>query len=147
MDGGDADDLVVRIIAGSDPLFSEDSSKMCARCGSIVLAPGDEEEKSRRRLARWKRKEARRKLVENYEKEIIARWLGNCPICRERIEIPEPSGYGSESQCKQCDIKWTLSILAEHTGTFRIWIDDETERHQGKATGHVRRETINWEWR
>lgn len=143
----DAEGLLEDIKRGRDPLFGDNSSRMCERCRAIYLAPGIEEEKSERRLTRWRRKEARRNLIEEYERQVIAQWLGKCPKCQRNIEVKEPLGYSSaEAYCESCGLDWTFSVSTEHSGRFVIWADDETEKYKGRAEGHIKLKEICWEW-
>ncbi len=52
---------------------------MCGRCKRACVGQGTEEEKSERRLARWKRKEARSKLVKGYEETVRTTRLVDVP--------------------------------------------------------------------
>jgi CelD/BcsL family acetyltransferase involved in cellulose biosynthesis len=45
----------------------DDAERMCGRCKQICLSSGTEEEKSGKRLARWKRKQAQLKLIEQHK--------------------------------------------------------------------------------
>lgn len=147
-DEDEVDWLLQRIRERRNPIIDYERSRICERCRTIYLSPGEEEEKSKRRLARWKRKEARRKLIENYEQKVIENWLGHCPKCQSKVAIKEPRGYAScEARCESCNLEWTFSISAQLSGSFVIWAYDETERYNGKAKGHIKLKEINWEWK
>jgi transcription elongation factor Elf1 len=147
-DAGDADSLIETIKQGWKPFDTSESSRVCERCRRIYLAPGEEAEKSKRRLARWKRKEARRKLIEQYEQVVIETWPEHCPNCQSKTIVGEPRGFSSaQAKCQTCNLDWNFLIAAQVSGSFIIWADDETEKYSGRAKGDVNLKEISWEWK
>src|SRR5215211_5658656 len=78
---GDAGDFVEAIQRGAEPMSKDDSERMCGRCKRICLSPGTEEEKSAKRLERWKRKQAKLRVIEKCKQTIITKQLDRCPQC------------------------------------------------------------------
>lgn len=152
-DDGDATRLIEEIRRGvvplfPDPLFDEAARRMCRRCQKVCLSPESEEKKSERRLTRWRRKEANARLVKSYKLSVLKRHLNRCPKCGEVITIKEPLGYlDASADCGGCGLRWNFSILAEPSGRFVIWADDDTEQHRGMAKGQIALDDVAWEWR
>lgn len=147
MGGGPADGLLADITRGREPLFSDDSSRMCERCRAIYLSPGTEEQKSKRRLERWKRKEARRQLIREYERRIVEQLLARCPKYRQEMKLREPGGYSSaDATCESCGLEWAFLVSARDGGRFTVWTDDESGKFSGRAEGHIGTESLEWIW-
>jgi transcription elongation factor Elf1 len=147
MGGGPADGLLEDIKRGRDPLFSDDSSRMCERCRAIYLAPGTEEQKSRRRLKRWEGRQARRRLVKEYERRIAEQRLACCPRCQQAMELQTAGGYSSaDATCSSCGLEWAFLVSVSHDGSFVVWADDASEKFSGRAEGHVNIEDLEWGW-
>jgi len=148
IDGGDADSMIDLITRGQKPFSDDGSSRMCVRCARAYLAPGTEEEKSEKRLVRWRRKEARSKLLESNKLLVLSQWLNRCPKCLETIVVKEPPGYYSAgAYCDRCRLEWSFLISVEPSGSFVIWADDDVEVHSGRAEGHINLKEIVWNWR
>lgn len=144
---GDAADFVEAIQRGDEPISNDDSERMCGRCKRICLSPGSEEEKSTKRLKRWNRKQAKLKVIETYEQEIIAQQLDRCPKCRSLLNAREPLGYEDHhANCDGCFLEWTFGILARADGTFTVFADDASEQHSGRAQGQVGLKEMVWKW-
>jgi hypothetical protein len=153
-DNGDATSLIEKIRSGAVPLIPDSqfdeaaARRMCRRCQKVCLSPESEEKKSERRLTRQRRKEANAKLVKSYKQSILKQHLNRCPKCGEAITINDPLGYlDASADCGGCGLRWTFSILAEPSGRFFIWADDDTEQHRGIAKGQIALDDVAWEWR
>lgn len=144
---GDAADFVEAFQRGDDPVSKDDSERMCGRCKRISLSLGTEEEKSEKRLARWKRKQTQLKLIEQHKQTLI-RKLNQCPKCLSALNAEEARGYETfYAVCRGCDLEWMFVISPKADGTFTAWADDASEKFEGTAKGHVEFQEIIWKWR
>lgn len=113
----------------------------------ICLSPGSEEEKSTKRLKRWNCKQAKLKVIEKYEHEVIANQLNRCPKCSSLLNAREPLGYEDHyAYCDGCFLDWSFGILARADGTFTVFADDASEQHRGRGKGQVKSTEILWKW-
>jgi hypothetical protein len=95
---GDASDLVEAFQRGDDPVSKDDSERMCGRCKRICLSSGTEEEKSKKRLVRWKRKQTELKIIERHEQTII-RKFDRCPKCLAVLNADQERGVWGFLYC------------------------------------------------
>jgi hypothetical protein len=147
-DGGEAEPYLAILNQGRNPFDGDTSSRMCGSCIRAYSSKGSDEEKANRRLARSRRKEARAGKIKANKQTIISEWLHRCPRCQQPLIMAEPLGYtDAEGECKHCPLKWSFSILAEPSGNFVIFADDEDERVGGRGQGNIELKTIDWTWR
>jgi hypothetical protein len=132
---GDATDLVEAFQRGDDPVSKDDSEQIT------------EEEKSKKRLVRWKHKQSQLQLIEQHKQTII-RKLDRCPKCLSALNAEEARGYETfYAVCSGCDLEWMFVVSPKADGTFTAWANDASEKFEGTAKGHVEFQEIVWKWR
>lgn len=147
-DSPDIDYILANLDKPDFDFPSDEEDIFCSRCKKVQLSPGSDEAKSRRRLARFTQKKRRHELVKFYEKKIFEELLGECPKCKNKLIVEEPYGNSSVSAaCDHCKLRWDFLISAKHTGSFVVWVHDESRTQDGKAEGFVTDKKLEWIWR
>ena len=129
---------------GKEIKLSDDSDRVCKKCVMSVLAPGSDQEKSKKRIDRHRKRKERenqkkldRERKSKLQAQIIERFLSKCVDCSEPLNS-DASGFLTHHDCEKCDVKWQYLISCKLDGLFEVSIGkNKGYRSYKKAIGNI----------
>lgn len=146
---GSASPEIEKIKKGEIPTYKDENDRICSKCVSSILAPGNNFTKIQKLIKRYEKSLATKTeqknktsteeiLLDLFKDKIYTLFFAKCLNCSEPVSKPEIKGFSKKITCQNCNFIYGITIYkGSLSGSFEAIIDNQDFSVFKRAIGNI----------